>query len=277
LAVNTELARRIESFPAWQYEFELGGVRTRPQHPQGGNRQRERKRYFFDPLVDLCGGSLAGKRVLDLGCNAGYWMLAALEADCEFVAGIDGRRMHIEQASLVMESKRIDPRRYRLTEGDVFRTELGGPYDIVLCLGLLYHVSRHVELLERIAAVNTDLLVIDSTLVGVPGSFVHWKRENIESPRAAIADTLVGYPTKKALVAWTSALGYQTRILQPHFDDWAGCSDYRWGMRRAFFCSQETPLERVGAEDANSLVSQLLDPARYAAFKLGKKRRGGEV
>src|SRR5215212_7167970 len=31
-------------------------------------------KYFFDPLVHLLGGSLTGKRALDLGCNAGFWL-----------------------------------------------------------------------------------------------------------------------------------------------------------------------------------------------------------
>src|SRR5207244_13180843 len=51
------------------------------------------------------GGSLQGRRVLDLECNAGLWSLLALQAGAEFVLGTAGRRMFIEQAEFVFEAK----------------------------------------------------------------------------------------------------------------------------------------------------------------------------
>jgi len=59
----------------------------------------------MEPLSELYGGSLKGKRVLDLGCNAGFWSLDALERGADFVLGLDGRRMHIDQANFVFEVK----------------------------------------------------------------------------------------------------------------------------------------------------------------------------
>jgi 2-polyprenyl-3-methyl-5-hydroxy-6-metoxy-1,4-benzoquinol methylase len=61
------------------------------------NSHEQRKCYFFGPLIELCGGSLKGKRVLDLGCSAGFWSLDAVESGCDFVLGIDGRQMQIDQ------------------------------------------------------------------------------------------------------------------------------------------------------------------------------------
>ena len=57
------------------------------------NRHQQRRSYFFDPLVNALGGSLRGRRVLDLGCSAELWSLLALQAGAEFVLGIDGRSM----------------------------------------------------------------------------------------------------------------------------------------------------------------------------------------
>src|SRR5262245_22807001 len=105
---DTELLRRIQSFPRWHYEIDLGRHKTPIFDPSIINRHRQRRAYFFDPLQKLCGGTLAGKRVLDLGCNAGYWSLLAVEAGCEFVLGIDGRVTHVEQAEFVFEARGID-------------------------------------------------------------------------------------------------------------------------------------------------------------------------
>ena len=89
-----QLRERVDSFPVWHYEFDLGhGVRTPIRKQRDINRVLQRKAYAFDSFVGLLGGSLQGKRVLDLGCNAGYWSLAAMEAGADFVLGVDGRQI----------------------------------------------------------------------------------------------------------------------------------------------------------------------------------------
>jgi hypothetical protein len=68
---DEEIRERIASFPHWHYQFDLKGNLT-PIFKKGHvKRHAQRKKHFFDPLVGLFGGSLEGKRILDLGCNAG--------------------------------------------------------------------------------------------------------------------------------------------------------------------------------------------------------------
>lgn len=112
-----ELRERIDSFPVWHYKFDFDGVSTPIFREDYANRHEQRRRVFFDPLVQVAGGTLRGKRVLDLGSNAGYWSLAAIEAGADFVFGIDGRQMHIDQAELVLQAKGIDPERYSFQLG----------------------------------------------------------------------------------------------------------------------------------------------------------------
>ncbi len=148
---QAEIAQRVQSFPRWNYQFNLRGTLTPVFDTRVIHRTAQRKRYCFDPLVRHLGGSLVGKRVLDLGCNAGYWALCAIEAGCDFVVGIDGRQMHIDQANFVFEVNDVDRSRYRFLTGNVFDVDLRtwGEFDIVLCFGLLYHVSSPVQLLAR--------------------------------------------------------------------------------------------------------------------------------
>ena len=105
---HDELRDKIAAFPRWHYEFDLDGLVTPIFDKRHVTRHEQRSRYFFDALVDVCGGSLKGLRVLDLGCNAGWWSLKAIDAGCDFVTGIDGRQMHIDQANLVFEAKHVD-------------------------------------------------------------------------------------------------------------------------------------------------------------------------
>jgi 2-polyprenyl-3-methyl-5-hydroxy-6-metoxy-1,4-benzoquinol methylase len=236
-----QLRARVESFPRWHYEFDLNGVRTPIFQPDHVNRHEQRRRYFFDPLVELCGGSLTGKRVLDLACNAGFWSLSAIEAGADFVLGIDGRQMHIDQANLVFEAKGVAPDRFDFRVGDVFTTELvdEGPFDVVLCLGLMYHVSKPFELMERISRWNSELLVIDTALDLTPGSYFHLIRENPEDPRTAVDLSVALVPTRKAVAQLARLFGYPAvKVLRPRFTSWEGAEVYRDGMRRAFICSK---------------------------------------
>jgi SAM-dependent methyltransferase len=192
--LDTErLRERVAGFPHWHYEFDLQGVRTPITKPEFANRHRERKRYFFDSLVRLCGGSLEGKRVLDLGCNAGFWSLAAIDAGADFVLGVEGRQMYVDQAQLVFEAKGVGRNRYRFLAGDLFELDLDdeAPFDIVLCLGLLYHVSKPMSLFEQIGAWNTDLLLVDTTLTLFPGPHLRIVEEKPEDRLTAVDHVIV--------------------------------------------------------------------------------------
>ena len=137
--------------------------------------------------MKICGGSLQGKRVLDLGCNAGFWSLQAIEAGADFVLGVDGRQMHVEQANLVFEAKGVEDSRYRFEEADVFEHDFTEQFDIVLCLGLMYHISKPVELFEVIAGVEADIVVIDTSVSFAPSSFFQVRRDrDMEDPRNAV-------------------------------------------------------------------------------------------
>ncbi len=246
-----ELRERVASFPRWHYEFDLNGVRTPIFDRTHLNRHEQRKNYFFSPLVRLCGGSLNGKRVLDLGCNAGFWSLSAIEAGADFVLGVDGRQMHVDQANLVFEAKGVDPGRYRFELSDVFELDLTAedPFDVVLCLGLLYHVSKPFELMERISAWNTDLLVLDTTLDRRPGPYFRIRHQNLDEPRAAVDRELALYPTREAVAALAREFGYRSvRVLRPRFTNWEGSRSYRKGRRRAFICAKQTALSDLDSE-----------------------------
>ena len=244
-----EVRRRIDAFERWHYEFDLNGVKTPINDPTRVNRHRQRKRYFFDPIVDVLGGSLNGKRVLDLGCNAGYWSLSALEAGADYVLGIDGRQMHVDQANFVFDVKGIDRGRYDFVTGNIFDYDLTrhGNFDVVLCLGLMYHISKHMQLLEIIDSVNDDLLLIDTGLSLAPGSYLRVHKESSDSLRNTVDYDVVMSPTEKALTDMVGQFGYSIAVLKPRFTDWTGSLEYRFGQRKAFLCTKKTDLADLAA------------------------------
>lgn len=247
-----ELESRIAAFPHWYYRFEFdGGVATPVPDSSIANRQRQRRAYFFEPLLELCGGTLAGRRVLDLGCSAGWWSLQALEAGADFVLGIDALPMHVEQAKLVFEAKDAAAERYRFETADVFEYVLAERFDVVLCLGLIDHVAKPVELFELIAASGAELVVIDTEISRARASV--YEVDTVPDPDRAAAERMVLIPSRTAVAELAEQFGYETAPLAQNMTDYTGLGDYRRQRRLALICSNGTSLDGVSSETRKPL------------------------
>jgi SAM-dependent methyltransferase len=242
-----EISRRIGRFERWHYQFEVGGILTPIADPTWVNRHVQRKHYFWDPLVGETRNLIAGKRVLDLGCNAGYWALAAIEAGCAYVMGMDARPAHIEQASTIFDLKGVPRDLYTFVCANFFDYDLRslGHFDVVLCLGIFYHVAKPMELLERISQVNTDLLLLDTKISRSSESVIEIHHDPLDDPRMSADYSLVFVPSAKAIDEMVGQFGYQCTKLKPSFDDWTGCPDFHDGDRRAFICAKSTQLTQL--------------------------------
>lgn len=245
--LDQDIIEGIQRNPRWHYEFDLRGHLTPIHNPTRINRHVQRKSYFFDPMVDLFGGSLKGKRVLDLGCNAGFWSLAAIEAGCEFVLGVDGRPAHVEQANFVFQVKSVDKSRYRFLSANVFDLDFNkyGDFDVVLFLGLLYHIAKPIVLLEKISAVNNDLLIIDTRISEYRGAIFEIIHEGVKDPRNAVEYGIALRPSRQAVIDIAELVGYRVSALRPQFTDYTGAPDYEVGLRRAFLCSKLSDLSNL--------------------------------
>jgi tRNA (mo5U34)-methyltransferase len=116
-----------------------------------------KKRLAQFPIPD----DLAGKRVLDIGCWDG-WFSFEMERRGAQVMAIDCwdnprfRQMHAAYRSRV-DYRQLDM--YELTPQRV------GRFDIVLFMGVLYHLKHPLLALERVCALTTDLAVVDSFIL----------------------------------------------------------------------------------------------------------------
>jgi len=267
-----ELEDRIAAFPLWSYEFEFdGGVRTPIADRQRVNRQLQRRRHFFDPLLSLTGGDLAGRRVLDLGCSSGYWALEAVQAGADFVLGIDGRDTYIEQAELVFEAKGVDRSRYRFERANIFEYALLERFDVVLCLGLLSVVAKPVALFELMSASGAPLIVIDTGLSRAPTKLFEVSR--LLEPRNRIDYGMVLVPTRRAVAELAGQFGYETIPLALNITDYTSMEDYRSQHRLAFICARGVALEGL-ATAAEPHRNSWVAAAQRVRLRAGQRLRG---
>lgn len=116
---------------------------------------------------------LTGLRALDLASLEGHYSAELAMRGAE-VLGIEGRRVNLERALALFPLSGI-----KFVQDDVrnLSREKYGTFDIVLCLGILYHLDAPdcFKLLESVAEVCQGFAVID-THIGLTGNeVVHYR------------------------------------------------------------------------------------------------------
>jgi tRNA (mo5U34)-methyltransferase len=171
---------------------------------------------------------LRGKRVLDIGTWDG-WFAFEMERRGAEVLAIDCwdnplfHEMHARLGSHV-EYRQIDI--YRLTPDRI------GRFDIVLFMGVLYHLKHPLLALERVCALTTDLAAVDSFILREqhrPGDNVE-RRSVMEfyetNEMGGQTDNWVG-PSLECLMAFCRTAGFARVELQKVIQHSACIACYR--------------------------------------------------
>jgi tRNA (mo5U34)-methyltransferase len=209
-----QLAAKVKDY-FWHYPFTFGNlfVDSDQVHFKGlQGRHYQRYLHIFGPLLSLTGGSLSGKTVLDVACNAGFWTIQARRAGADSVLGLDVSAKNVEQATLIRDVIGIDGIDYRtLNAYDVSREAAGGEFDITFFLGLLYHLDRPVEALERLYEVTKSLAVVDTTLArsDVPSGMPILKLEEDLVHDQNISNRIALVPSKSAVPMLLKHVGFK--------------------------------------------------------------------
>lgn len=151
-----ELKQKIETLGPWFHNIDLGGVWTAPNHFLG-DYPRRKYRHFADAIP----ADLTGKSVLDIGCNAGFYSLEMKKRGAERVLAVDFDDHYLDQARFVAETAGADIEFRKLSVYDV--GALGEKFDVVIFMGVLYHLRHPLLALDLIREhVAKDLLVFQS-------------------------------------------------------------------------------------------------------------------
>jgi SAM-dependent methyltransferase len=203
---DEEIRKQFARHNLWHYAYQFdGGLSFPTRHHNPGldtddpRRPLQRFSHFMPYLIESQGGSLKGKRVLDIACNSGFWSIQCALLGAE-VVGFDARSELIEQANLLKWITGIDGVEFRVLDFWQMSPEaLGGAFDVVLNLGFLYHVPKPVEALELTKRMSRKRILLD-TAVHPSGEFtIHLKWEEPVDVRMAVDEGIVALPTKPSV------------------------------------------------------------------------------
>ncbi len=138
----------------WYHSIELPNGEV-IQGIQSLAQQRLRLRQF--PIQE----DLRGKRVLDIGAWDG-WFSFEMEKRGASVVAVDAVRNEKLLQAREMLGSRIE---YHVADVCDLRPSNLGVFDIVLFLGVLYHLKHPMLALERVCAMSTDLVCVESVVL----------------------------------------------------------------------------------------------------------------
>ncbi len=162
---RSELEARVRALDPWFHDLDLDGVRTAPHHFLG-----DYPGVVWRALAPALPADLTGKTVLDIGCNAGFFSIELKRRGAARVVGVDFDPRYLAQARLAAEVSGVDVELRQLSVYDV--ASLGERFDVVLFMGVLYHLRHPLLALDLVRAhVAKDLVVFQSMLRGSEGRF----------------------------------------------------------------------------------------------------------
>src|SRR5436309_5894048 len=177
-----QMQQRIRELGPWFHNLDLAGVQTAPQHFLG-----DYPRVKWQRFADAIPAELHGQTVLDIGCNGGFYALEMKRRGAERVVGIDSDPLYLAQARFAAEVSGVELELHQLSVYDVAR--LGETFDLVLFMGVLYHLRHPLLALDLIHEhVARDLLVFQAIQRGseeiapVADDYPFSERELFEQP-----------------------------------------------------------------------------------------------
>jgi SAM-dependent methyltransferase len=113
-------------------------------------------------VVEACGGSLAGRTVVDLGCLEGGFALEFGRLGAERVVGIEARSVSVRRCEMARDLLGLD--RVEFVQADI-KDELArhtDGFDVVFAAGILYHLSDPAAFLRLMRAACRGVALIDT-------------------------------------------------------------------------------------------------------------------
>src|SRR5712671_3084828 len=155
---RVQIETRIRELGPWFHNLDLHGVKTAPDHFLGDYPAAKWRTFSHAIPSDL-----RGQTVLDIGCNGGFYSMEMKRRGADRVLGIDTDPVYLAQARFAAEQCNAQIEFRQLSVYEVSR--LKERFDLVLFMGVLYHLRHPLLALDLLHAhVTRNLLVCQSLL-----------------------------------------------------------------------------------------------------------------
>jgi Methyltransferase domain len=144
-----DLAAEFARLGPWTTQFVINGKAFGGDHVTAHD---ERVPQFFEAFPDA-------RTILDLGALEGGQAFAMARHGVDRVVAVEGRASNLEKARFMQGVLKVENVEFVLA--DLERVDLTtlGKFDAVFCCGVLYHLPRPWELIEKLSAISPRLFI----------------------------------------------------------------------------------------------------------------------
>jgi hypothetical protein len=151
----------------WFYAYELPDGSVTPTY-HGIDIQAihdTRWRMIERSLEQQLGAERGSLTALDLASHQGWFSVKLAQAGFGRVQGIEARRSHIDDSRLMADIYGLESLSFR--QGDIHDVDADalGQFDVVLMMGLLYHLENPVGALRTCRSLCRQLCLIETQIV----------------------------------------------------------------------------------------------------------------
>ncbi len=219
--------KAIERLSPWFHNLHLGdGVETAPEHDLG-----DFPAYKWKLLARHLPEDLSGWNALDIGCNAGFYSFELARRGAR-VLGIDREPHYLRQARWAAQHLGLEEQ-VEFRKAEVYDLGRGAQrFDLVLFMGVFYHLRHPLLVLDSLASMVDRLLVFqtltspDSEQLEVPENLPlldrdalcarGWPRMSFIERRLAGDGTNWWAPNHAAVLALLRSAGFCVTIHPGH-------------------------------------------------------------
>ena len=179
-------------------------------------------------------GDLHEKRILDVGCGNGYYMFRAAQSAPRLVYGIDPSAAFKFQFELFQAFAQRPELQLDLL-GVEHLEFFEKTFDVVLCMGIVYHHRGPLEILRRLKSTLRmgGRCLVESQSIPGDGSYALFPED-----RYAKARNVFFVPTAECLMNWMRRAGFKDVELVAHsaieFDEQRRTADMRFESLQDF-------------------------------------------
>jgi len=151
----------------WFYRFKLPSGRITNTYDDGALDQIHESRLAMLKQVvgQRFGASLAGHDAIDIACHQGWFSTKLLEWNADRVLAVDARTEHVADTTLVRDTLGLS--KLSVLQSDVHALDQRGlgQFDLVLMLGLIYHLENPIGALRQARALTRHMCVVETQVV----------------------------------------------------------------------------------------------------------------
>lgn len=169
-------------------------------------------------VVDLAGKPISELRILDLACLEGLYALEFAKHGAE-VVGIEGRKENLAKAEFARDALELSRAEFFLDDVRNFSKEKYGEFDVILCLGILYHLDAPdvFEFMKNIAEASRRMVIFHTHVASAPKKTADFDgrtysgadfTEYTNDPWASIGNRTSFWLTKPSLLNFLARFGF---------------------------------------------------------------------